>query len=243
MPLADSTPEKERQRECKALQAVADVLRRNSFLWNRFAPVNFSFQRFCDEVNWLQRNGSEVPSRADPDAANRKADVLLRMLERMNTLYDFLEDPKSDMQHVVALLPSRSTLPMDDAGVLAFCREVHTRLLPLPGATTVRGGFASRMRNLNASFSIYAQFEPSEDDEEKANHKLLSAHVRRRDHCLHLLLTQVDVQMPKYAEHIAFQDAYYKARLALMRVTVEARKAYFRRTMPWLAYDTWYTDP
>ena len=165
---------------------------------------------------------------------NRKADMLLTILERMNVLVDFLEDLRGDYQHAAELLPARSTLPAEDEGIVAFCREVYTRLLPVPGATTVRGGFAARMRNLNATLTMYADNYEKSPDEVQIKTAAPDYHDQRRDHCLHLLLVQVDAHMHKFAEHIAFQDAFHEARMTVMRLTVRTRAAYFRTRKPWL---------
>jgi hypothetical protein len=228
-----------RRQECAAFRAMADLLLAHRGAWDHSLAARYSFMRFCDRVDILCGTGSYVAlARVAPDPINwerHKADVLLRMVERMNALVDFIEDPRSTYPHAAHLLPSRSTLPMDDPGIVAFCREVHNSLLPVPGATTVRGGFASRMRNLNASLSIYADLDKDTSNaKEQPTIKGLDPYEQRRENCLHLLLVQLDVHMIKFAEHIAFQDGYHEARAVLMKLTVQARAAYFRKTSPWV---------
>ena len=234
----DMDPAEARRQECAAFRAVANVLMANHSIWRSYRPVNFSLQRFCDKVDRLCDTGEYAPPiKEEPDPMtleNRRADQLLIILERMNGLVDFVEDPKGDYQHAAELVPARSKLPADDEGILAFCRAVHTSLLHVPGATTVRGGFAARMRNLNAALTLFADYYQKSPEEEQPKSTAPDYHDQRRDHCLHLLLVQVDACMHKFAEHIAFQDAYHEARMVVMRLTVQTRKTYFRGRKPWL---------
>ena len=227
-----------RRQECDAFKALADLLRAHHALWCDRRPESYSLERFCEQVDRLSGTGrfaAQVDEVWDLSAfETHKTSVLLRMLDRMNALVDFVEDPRSGLQHAMELLPSRSMLPTDDEGVVAFCRAVHTSLLPVPGATTVRGGFAARMRNLNASLDIYAAFDGSLGAEEHPTPNVQDHYAQRREKCLHLLLAHVDTHMHKFAAHISFQDAYYTARMALMKLTVQARAAYFRKTGPWV---------
>lgn len=226
-----------RQAERAAFRALADVLLYHVDKWKYRNPVNFSFHRFCDRVDRLCGTGEYAQRAPDtPDVVewdDHRSDVLLRMLDRMNGLYDHLEDPRSGFQQYVPLLPARSTLPADDAGIEAFCRAVYTRLLPVPEATTVRGGFAARMRWLNASLSLYATYQRPLTQNPPPPARGADYHDDRRDRCLHLLLVQVDTHMHQFAEQITFQDAYYEARSTIMRCTVEARAALFKKKYGW----------
>lgn len=62
--------------------------------------------------------------------------------------------------------------------------------------------------------------------------KLLDYYAQRRDGCLYVLLHHVDQYMHRYAAHIIFQDAYHEARNVLMKLTVQARAAYFTGSEP-----------
>lgn len=215
---------------CSAFQALANVLLTNREAWQFHRPACYSLERFLEKVDRLCGTGIYAGLRSeDPDPSEReqlKEDLVLRILERMTALVDHVEDLRSGLQHAAALLPPRSALPLDNAGIVAYCREVHTRLLPVPGATTVRGGFAARMRLLNASLSIYEQISFSAERKEPGM-RGVDHYARRRDNCLHLLLMQVDPHMHKFAHRIAFQDAYYEARTVVMRLTVAARGALY----------------
>lgn len=223
-----------RRAERAAFRAVADVLQANRHRWEYHGNWRFSFERFCSAVDHLCGIGSpttgpsarQVPGRWE----NLKADALMRMVERMNLLVDFVEDPRSGVADAAHLLPARSTLPLDDEGIVAFCRAVYSSLRPLPGATTIRGGFASRMRNLNASLSLYAHYEDHKGQQVQRPTIIEDEqYVSRREICLHLLLVQVDGQMHKLARYVAFQDAYHEARAVLMKLTVQAREDFFRK--------------
>ncbi len=227
-----------RKEVCAAFQALAMVLRVHGL---EVSPSGDDrFERFCTAVANLRRR-VELPPPREPrtvDHVNSQADVLIAMLERLNVLYDFVESPQNGLSHVAHRLPSRATLPMEDAGLVAFCRVVYDCLLPVPGATTTRGGFAARMRNLYATIKRYDTLglPPKVVPPVDRAYVEMSAHARGVDECLHLLLVHLDANIYRYAAHISFQDAYHQARMAVMQVTVEARKAYFRRTRPWLEF-------
>lgn len=222
-----------RRLQCDAFRALADMLRVHMALRSNYLREIYSLERFCDKVDRLCGTGqyaAPAPVEADFDEwEHQRANVLLRMLDRMNALVDFIEDPRSEMDHAAHLLPSRSTIPMNDAGVVAFCRAVHTSLLPVPGAITVRGGFASRMRNLNASVELYTAYVGRPAAAKPSPSNGLDHYDQRCANCLHMLLKHVDPVMHNFAAYISFHDAYYVARTVLMERTVEARKTYFNK--------------
>ena len=211
-----------------------NVFHRHEDLWSRWHNESYAIRRFMDEVRGLrQACESTDPEPLGDDATDKdaswKTDVLHRMLERLDGLYDFLEDPHGHVRgaEALALLPSRSTLPMEEEGIVAFCREAHARLLHLPEATSVRGSFAYRVRLLHASLSIFGAYDVPVQKTDAAIHRAVISFDRRLRTCLHSLLGLLDRCMLGYAEHISFQDKYYEARSAVMKLTVEARQRYF----------------
>lgn len=250
--MEDTRPEK-RSPIRAAFEALVAVCQAHREVWCRDELSNRAMARLFNSVELL---GKLEPVQEEPPRKSRSSTSdggLWRVVHRLDRLYDQLEltDTRLEGKHQ---LPARVDMPLEREELLVHAARVVRVLEQYAMDFALMGIDPDQAEGL--TYAIRQAMERTRQAERAALMQpagLMSMYQRQLNACLRMLLERVDPVMPRYREHVAFQQAYQQAREAVAALCIGGRLTYHvdgigqvsglhrEAFKPWPAVDA--TDP
>lgn len=223
--MEDTRPE-DRSPIRAAFEGLVAVCQAHREVWCTDELSNRAMSRLFNSVELLGKLEpvQEEPRRKGGTSASDGG--LWRVVQRLDWLYDQVERTDMGLAGKRAL-PARVDLPLEREQLLVYAERVVRVLeqyaldFALMGVDPDRAvGLAhaihqARLRTKHVERA--ALMQPAD---------LVGMYQRQLNACLRMLLERVDPVMPRYREHVAFQQAYQQAREAVAALCIGGRLTY-----------------